>query len=181
MEREGGIKEINWRYVELELLFNSSPVFSHFEFLTKMHDILLLCYFFALFKSPAMLIKLFDTKQLLQSPFGRDHTVTSLFLYVARSVLSTFALLCRWAGVRGTIPQPIVVATVFALVVSSRRGQKILALLLSLLALRMVGEFIHGSVHGNEFWDDEYDSITHEWGKEDFRGEGAGSNRDRNK
>ena len=42
-----------------------------------------------------------------------------------------------------------------------------LALGFSLLALRMIGEFIHGSVNGNEFWDDEYDRSLHEWGKED--------------
>ena len=27
----------------------------------------------------------------------------------------------------------------------------------------MMGELTHGSVHGNEFWDDQYDEETHEW------------------
>ena len=31
----------------------------------------------------------------------------------------------------------------------------------------MMGEFVHGSVHGNEFWDDEYDKQTHEWVADD--------------
>ena len=107
-------------------------------------------------------------KQLLLSPLGREHTVTSLFLYITRSSLNAFGTLCRWAGVRGAIPQPIVVITVFAVLVSSRSGQRLFSLILTLLALRMVGEFIHGSLHGNEFWDDEYDSELHEWAKEDF-------------
>jgi len=37
------------------------------------------------------------------------------------------------------------------------------SLILTLLALRLVGEMVHGSVYGNEFWDDEYDSKAHDW------------------
>lgn len=103
---------------------------------------------------------------LLRSPLGRQNTVTSLVIFVARSSLSWFGSLCRWAGVRGTIPQPIVVTTVFAMGISSRRGYRTLSLCLSLLALRMVGEFLHGSLHGNEFWEDDYNKETHEWTQE---------------
>jgi len=102
-------------------------------------------------------------EQLLLSPFGRHHTVTSLFLYISRSTLTSFSILCRFAGVRGTIPQPVVVLTAFAAVVSSRGGKRMLSLTLTLLAMRLVGEFLHGSLHGNEFWDDEYDKEAHDW------------------
>jgi hypothetical protein len=102
-------------------------------------------------------------QQLLLSPFGREHTVTSLFVYASRSALTAFGVLCRWAGVRGTIPQPIVVAAVIAAILSSRGGQRVLSLALSLFAMRLVGEFVHGSLHGNEFWDDEYDYQSHHW------------------
>ena len=102
-------------------------------------------------------------QQLLLSPFGREHTVTSLFLYVSRSALTAFGILCRWAGVRGTIPQPIVVTSVIAAILSSRGDQRVLSLALTLFAMRLVGEFIHGSLHGNEFWDDEYDYKSHDW------------------
>lgn len=63
--------------------------------------------------------------------------------------------------------------SVFASIVSARRGQRIIALLISLLGLRMVGEFIHGSLYGNEFWDDEYDSVAHAWGKDRKSSDGA--------
>ncbi|KAL7522708.1 hypothetical protein ACHAWX_007386 [Stephanocyclus meneghinianus] len=107
-------------------------------------------------------------EQLLLSPLGRERTLTSLLLYITRSSLAVFGKLCRWAGVRGTIPQPIVVVTVSAVVLSSCRGQqRLLSLGLTLLAVRMMGEFIHGSVHGNEFWDDQYDEETHEWVMDD--------------
>mmetsp|Transcript_15706 Transcript_15706/g.32641 ORF Transcript_15706/g.32641 Transcript_15706/m.32641 type:complete len:843 (-) Transcript_15706:139-2667(-) len=112
-------------------------------------------------------------ERLILSPRGRDHTVTSLVLYSTRMVLSSFGILCRWAGVRGTIPQSIVVISVFASIVSARRGQRIIALLISLLGLRMVGEFIHGSLYGNEFWDDEYDSVAQAWGKDRKSSDGA--------
>jgi hypothetical protein len=103
---------------------------------------------------------------LLRSPLGRRNTVTSLVVFITRTSLSWFGSLCRWAGVRGTIPQPIVVTTVFAMAISSRRGYRALTLGLSLLALRMVGEFIHGSLHGNEFWEDDYNKEAHEWTRE---------------
>jgi hypothetical protein len=37
----------------------------------------------------------------------------------------------------------------------------------------MIGEFIHGWVHGNEFWDDEYDANMHEWVAEDDADDGS--------
>jgi len=103
---------------------------------------------------------------LLRSPLGRQNTVSSLVIFIARSSLSWFGSLCRWAGVRGTIPQPIVVTTVFAMGISSRRGYRSFSLCLSLLALRMVGEFLHSSLHGNEFWEDDYNKEKHEWTQE---------------
>ena len=90
-------------------------------------------------------------KQLLLSPFGQHHTVTSLFIYMSRSTLTAFSILCRWAGVRGTIPQPIVTTILFAVLVSARRGQRLFSAGLTLLALRLVGEFAHGSLHGNDW------------------------------
>lgn len=102
-------------------------------------------------------------KKLLLSPAGRERTITSLMVYITRSSFSIFGNLCRWAGVRGTIPQPIVVVIVSAVILSSYRQQKMLSLGLTLLAIRMIGEFVHGASHGNEFWDDEYDKENHEW------------------
>ena len=72
--------------------------------------------------------------------------------------------MCRWAGVRGTIPQPIVVTSVIATILSSH-GQRLPSLVLILLAMRLVGEFLHGSLNVNEFWDDEYDFRNHDWKK----------------
>lgn len=100
---------------------------------------------------------------MLQSPYGHSHTVTSLFLYISRSTLFAFALLCKWAGVRGTIPQPIVVTAVVAMLLSARGGNRVLIGGLTMLALRLLGELLHGGLHGNEFWDDEYDYNEHDW------------------
>ena len=54
-----------------------------------------------------------------------------------------------------------------AVILSTKGQQKVLSFGLTLLATRMLGEFIHGSVHGNEFWDDEYDAEMHQWVTDD--------------
>lgn len=41
-----------------------------------------------------------------------------------------------------------------------------ISLALTVLTMRLLGEFIHGSLHGNEFWDDEYDFRSHNWKEE---------------
>jgi hypothetical protein len=52
---------------------------------------------------------------------------------------------------------------VIATIISSCGGQRVLLLGLTLFAMRLVGEFIRGILNGNEFWDDEYDSQSHDW------------------
>ncbi|EJK59226.1 hypothetical protein THAOC_20580 [Thalassiosira oceanica] len=100
---------------------------------------------------------------LLESPFGRNHTVTSLFVYISRSILTALAVMCRWASVRGSIPQPIVVTTAFAATASARSGNRLLALFLTLLGLRLVGEVLHSGLYGNEYWEDEFDRKGKYW------------------
>jgi hypothetical protein len=100
---------------------------------------------------------------MLLSPYRQEHTVTSHILYVLRSALTAFGILCRRAGIRGTMPQPIIVTLVIAMIISSRGGQRVLSLVLTLFAMRLVGVFIRGSLNGNEFWDDEYDFESHDW------------------
>ena len=104
-----------------------------------------------------------NLKEIIQSPFGRNHTVTSLFVYMSRSILTALAVMCRWASVRGSIPQPIVVTTAFAATASARSGNRLLALFLTLLGLRLVGEVLHSGLYGNEYWEDEFDKKGKYW------------------
>jgi hypothetical protein len=41
-----------------------------------------------------------------------------------------------------------------------------MSLAITILVMRLVGEFIHGSLYGNEFWDDEYDFSSRNWKKD---------------
>jgi hypothetical protein len=100
---------------------------------------------------------------MLLSPYRQEHTVTSHILYVLRSALTAFGILCRRAGIRGTIPQRIVVTLVIATILSAFGGQKVLSLVLILLVTRLVGELMHGIYSGNLFWDDEYDFQSRDW------------------
>jgi hypothetical protein len=79
------------------------------------------------------------------------------------TTLTMFSILCRWAGIRGTIPQRIVVTLVIATILSAFGGQKVLSLVLILLVTRLVGELMHGIYSGNLFWDDEYDFQSRDW------------------
>jgi hypothetical protein len=79
-------------------------------------------------------------------------------------MLTAFGFFCWWAGVRGTIPQPIVITPVIAtILLSAFEGQKVLSLVLILLVTRLVGELMHGIYSGNLFWDDEYDFQSRDW------------------
>ena len=64
---------------------------------------------------------------------------------------------------RGTVPQPIVVAAVLSALVGPGRRNRMASLALTVLMLRLAGEFLHGSLYGNEFWDDEYDPEERTW------------------
>ena len=63
--------------------------------------------------------------------------------------------MCRWASVRGALPQPFVVFSVVTAALSARR-KRLLAATITLLALRTLGEVLHGYVYGNEDWEDDY-------------------------
>jgi len=62
--------------------------------------------------------------------------------------------LCRWASCRGSLPQPIVVFSLFASLLSAPRKKRWMIVGLTLIVLRTCAEMIHGYSH--EDWD-EYD------------------------
>ena len=71
---------------------------------------------------------------------------------------------CRWASVRGSIPQPFVVMAVSTAALSVRR-HRFRAVLLSLLVLRTMGELVHSYVLGDEGW--EYQDDVDEGDEQD--------------
>jgi hypothetical protein len=77
---------------------------------------------------------------------------------ILKTLLRTAALLvsgiCRWASVRGSLPQPIVVVGVLSSILSSRPGSRVRNIIFTVLALRTAGELLHGYINDDtEFWD----------------------------
>mmetsp|Transcript_8980 Transcript_8980/g.24668 ORF Transcript_8980/g.24668 Transcript_8980/m.24668 type:complete len:268 (-) Transcript_8980:51-854(-) len=63
---------------------------------------------------------------------------------------------CRWASVRGSLPQPVVVVGAVSAVLSSRPGSRLRNLFLTLLVIRAAGELLHGYMYDDtDFWDPE--------------------------
>ncbi len=68
---------------------------------------------------------------------------------------------CRWASVRGSLPQPIVVVGVAAAALSSRAGSRVRNVVLVLLTIRAAGELLHGYMYEDtDFWDPRDDDDT---------------------
>lgn len=83
--------------------------------------------------------------------------VTTFFNSVLQSILLVSTYVCRWASVRGTVPQPIVVIGVISSFLSARPGYRFRTVLVALLACRTAGELLHGYAYGNEDWGEEGD------------------------
>lgn len=90
-----------------------------------------------------------------QSPstFGSG-SVVKIIQTLLRSATLVTSGVCRWASVRGSLPQPIVVIGVLSSVLSSRPGSRIRNLIFAVLALRAVAELLHGYTNDDtDFWD----------------------------
>jgi hypothetical protein len=76
-----------------------------------------------------------------------------------KASVSSASYLCEWASVRGALPQPLVVFSVITAALSTRARQgRLTTVIVTLLALRTLGEVIHGYQFGDEDgWDDDDD------------------------
>ena len=61
----------------------------------------------------------------------------------------------RWASVRGSIPQPVVVVAAISAGLSARPGRRLRTIVMALLAMRMLGEFVHGYIYEDDDDDDD--------------------------
>ena len=88
---------------------------------------------------------------------NRDGGGTLLYFFQAafRTFLLLFSILCRWASVRGSIPQPVVVIGVATAGLCARPRHRWRAIALTLVVLRTAGELIHGTIYGNDGWNDD--------------------------
>ena len=92
---------------------------------------------------------------------GEPGQILGVVKAVFRTVLLGMGYACRWASVRGSIPQPLVVMAVSTAALSVRR-HRIRAVVLVLLGLRTFGELLHGYVLGDEGWEYHHDEEEEE-------------------
>jgi len=110
--------------------------------------------------------------KLFAQPLG-PNVVTTLLRSAFQLSLASFANVCRWASVRGSLPQPIVVFFVSIALTCAPRGKRILSGGVTLLALRSVAEALHGYIYGDNGWEDDPDHLYYD---DDDGVEGNGGN-----
>jgi hypothetical protein len=93
-------------------------------------------------------------EKFLDQEIGGTHLLTNMISTVFKAGLLIASYLCRWASVKGAIPQPVVVMAVMSTTVSARPGVRVRMVAFTLLILRTIGEVIHGYVNGNQDWED---------------------------
>jgi hypothetical protein len=98
-------------------------------------------------------------------------------LRLFRSLLQSFSVFAgsvgRWASVRGALPQPVVVVGVIAAGLSSRPGRRFRNIVIALVAMRTVGELLHGYAYDDsDFGDDDAPDSEESLDKDDpYQGE----------
>uniref|UniRef100_A0A6V0ASH8 Uncharacterized protein n=2 Tax=Pseudo-nitzschia australis TaxID=44445 RepID=A0A6V0ASH8_9STRA len=110
-----------------------------------------------------------DVVEGLRSSRTMTALLRNLLLVCARIIGS----LCRWASVRDTIPRPVVFSGAIAAGLVSRPGDRIKSVLLTLLSVRVLGEWLSepvraprtnpsGSSRHDDDDDDDYDDGDHD-------------------
>ncbi len=86
-------------------------------------------------------------------PRGQEGSLVAIFRTAAQTTLVMASYVCRWASVRGAIPQPLVVLGVSSAGLCVRH-HRFRAILLALILIRTLGELVHGSLYGQDGWED---------------------------
>ncbi len=86
-------------------------------------------------------------------------SLLNLFSSVARSFLIVASYLFRWASVRGALPQSVVVVGVVSAGLCARAKNRLRNMAFTLIALRTLGEVMHGYVYGESDWEDDDNGV----------------------
>lgn len=95
---------------------------------------------------------------LFSQPIGAN-VITTLLRSGFQLSLALFTNTCRWASVRGSLPQPIVVFFTGTALVLAPKGKRLLTTGLTLFALRALAEALHGYIYGPDGWEDDPDHL----------------------
>ena len=85
-----------------------------------------------------------------------NNVCTTLFKVSFQYTIAIFSQICRWASCRGSLPQPIVVFFLTASALSAPKRKRLMTVGITLIALRTLGEALHGYIR-DDFQEDESD------------------------
>ena len=91
-------------------------------------------------------------ERFMDQELGSKFLLITLFRSVSKGILTVSSYTCRWASVKGALPQPIVVLGAITAALCARPRHRLSTVVLTLLAMRTVGELLHGYVHNG--WDE---------------------------
>jgi hypothetical protein len=107
---------------------------------------------------------------------GREDSLVSMFGTITKSLLVLGSYMCRWASVRGAIPQPVVVLGVATAGICGRKPVR--AIVVALILMRTFGELLHGALNGDEGWEEEEKEVNdNEEEEEGLSGAGSSGRR----
>eukprot|EP00980_Cylindrotheca_fusiformis_P024649 scaffold12194_cov129-Cylindrotheca_fusiformis.AAC.13 len=97
-------------------------------------------------------------------------------LRLTQSVVQSCAMIAgsvgRWASVRGTVPQPVIMVGILSAILSARPGRRIQTAVLATLSLRMLGELLHGYMFDDLDFEDDL-TREHDEDEESDKGKSA--------
>jgi hypothetical protein len=86
---------------------------------------------------------------------GTNKSLLNVFTAALKMFLIVASYLARWASVRGTLPQPLVVLSISTAAICAPVRQRFKIVCFTLICIRTVGELLHGYVYGNDDWGGE--------------------------
>lgn len=96
--------------------------------------------------------------EFFSQPLGAN-VITTLIRSGFQLSLALFTNTCRWASVRGSLPQPIVVFFTGTSLVLAPKGKRFVTTAVTLFALRALAEALHGYIYGRDGWEDDPDHL----------------------
>ena len=129
-------------------------------------------------KEESLLSLLFGTGESMLQKNSLLYRSNSIFqsgslVRLSRNIFQSFGVvggaLARWASVRGSLPQPVVVVGAMSAFLSARPGRRFRSVAVALLALRVVGELLHGYMYEDaDFFEDDQDDEYEEYDDADY-------------
>ncbi|KAL3941253.1 MAG: hypothetical protein SGBAC_004372 [Bacillariaceae sp.] len=96
--------------------------------------------------------------------FGNGGSLVRVVQSMLQSVALVAGRVSQWASVHGSLPQPVIVVGLLSALLSARPGRRLQTVLFVTLALRMMGELLHGYMYDDLDFEDDLSVVSHKDG-----------------